>query len=264
MQNSEINQHNLLGKISLFEILSFFKEGLQLALSKDCRLFVIIPICINFIVLLTGAYFAHQAIASFLDTYIAKLPDFLSFLSTILSIIIWISLGFVFCFVFSTVATIIASPFYGLLAEKVELKIYGTKGNDDGIIDILKDIPRILKRELQKQIFFIPRALLCLIIFFIPIINVIFPVLWALLSFYMATIQYSDYAFDNHKVKFSLMKQALGTSKLTTFAFGGIIAIALTIPILNLLIPPCAVCAGTQYYVRLRQVNPDLPLQRKF
>ena len=49
------------------------------------------------------------------------------------------------------------------------------------------------------------------------------------------------------------MRHDLSMSRLCTFAFGGVIALAMTIPVLNLLIPPAAVCAGTKYYVELRQ-----------
>lgn len=264
MELNDIQQHSSLGKIGLFEILTIFKDGIKIGLSKECRLFIIVPIIINFIVLSFGAFFAYRAITGYLDSLVAMLPDWAQFVSYILAFMVFLSISLAFCFVFSLAASIIASPFYSFLAEKVELKLYGTKGNDDGVADIIKDVPRIIKRELRKQLFYLPRAALCLILLFIPVVNILFTPVWFLLSSYMAALQFSDYAFDNHKVNFPLMRKALGSSVPTTFLFGMAVAFLLTIPILNLIIPPCAVCAGTIYYVRLRQVNPDLPLKRTY
>ena len=171
----------------------------------------------------------------------------------ILSTILAIVLGFVGCYFFSTVATIIASPFYGFLSDKVEKMLTGKNANDDTVMDAIKDVPRILKREAQKQIFFLPRALLCLIITIIPGLNVISPILWFLLTAWMACLQYCDYAYDNHKTAFALMRKDLRDNRLSTFIFGMIVSIGISIPIINLILPPAAVCAGTKYYLQIQK-----------
>ncbi len=257
MQFEDIRRLTLPATISPVEMMGLFVEGIKLALSKECRLFIIIPILINTIVLITGAYAAYTGINSLLSVYLDALPEFLSFLSAVIAIVLWLSLGFAFVYFFTAAATIIASPFYGLLAEKVELITSGTAGSDDGIVDLVKDLPRIFLREVKKQLFYLPRALLCLILFLIPFINILAAPAFILLSGYMAAVQYSDYAFDNHKVPFNTMRKTLGNSLLSTFIFGIAVSFLITVPVLNLLIPPCAVCTGTLYYARLRQISSD-------
>lgn len=243
-------------ELSVFAAIGYLGTGLKLALSPQCRLFVIIPIIINIIVLATGGYFVFTSIKGFLSGYLDVLPQWLSFLSYILWFILFCTVGFVFCYIFSTVATIIASPFYGILAEKAEAQVRGApfaQTSDDGLADIIKDVPRILKRELQKMGFYLPRVLLCLVITIIPVVNIIAPVCWFLLAAWMMSVQYCDYPYDNHKISFAEMRHDLSLHRMCTFSFGAVIAFAMTIPVLNLLVPPAAVCAGTKYYVEMRK-----------
>lgn len=146
-------------------------------------------------------------------------------------------------------------PFYGLLADKAERIINGTHGDDMTVFELIKDIPRILKRELRKQLFFLPLALLCLVISFVPVINIISPVLWFVLTSYFGCLQYADYSYDNHKISFNQMQQDLKGSFLSSFCMGAVIALSLSIPLLNLFVPAAAVCAGTRYFVSLQKLK---------
>lgn len=252
------SNHN--STISIGDALTYLKDGLSLALSKECRLFVIIPIIINFVVLFAGGSLLFHFITSTVNEYIAGLPSWLSFLSYLVWFITVATLGFIFAYIFSTIATIIASPFYGMLAERAETVIRGQYvGNDDGIKEIIKDLPRILKRELQKLWFYIPRMLLCVIIMFIPVVNLISPICWFLLASWMMSVQYVDYAYDNHKVPFATMRHDLAEQKFATFGIGAIVSLAMAVPLLNLLVPPAAVCAGTKYYVEITKRYSDVP-----
>ena len=240
-------------EITFGESVSFIFTGLKLALSKECRLYIIIPLIVNVLFMSSCSYFLFTYLKELIFSLFEGLPDFLSFLAYILAYLLGITIIFVAGYFFSTVATIIASPFYGLLADKVESLINGTHGDDMGIFELIKDIPRILKRELKKQLFFLPLALICLVISFIPVINVISPVLWFLLTAWMGALQYTDYAYDNHKIPFSLMMSDLKNNAIPTFTIGATIAFMIAIPILNILIPPAAVCAGTKYYVEMQK-----------
>ena len=102
---------------------------------------------------------------------------------------------------FSTIANWIAAPFSGLLAEQLEARLTGATPPDVGVFGIMKDIPRIMKREWQKLARYLPRAIVLLLLYFIPGVGqTVAPVLWFLFSAWMLAIQYCDYPFDNHKV----------------------------------------------------------------
>lgn len=78
-----------------------------------------------------------------------------------------ISVLLVFGYFFSTIANWIAAPFNGLLAEQLEARLTGATPPDTGIFGIMKDVPRIMKREWQKFARYLPRAIVLLILYFI-------------------------------------------------------------------------------------------------
>ena len=244
--------------ISAGESVNLLTDGLKIALSKECRLYVIVPIIFNFLLLTSVGLYLYFNLTSFVNEATnGLLPDWLSFLAPIVepllacllaALIIFLSFYF-----FSTLATLIASPFYGLLADRVEKLLNNTQSEDLGFKGIIKDSPRIIKRELKKQLFFWPRALLCCLISIIPLVNAVSPLCWFLLSAWMSCLQYTDYAYDNHKISFMTMRQDLAANKLATVFLGGFIAIGMMIPIINLLLPPAAVCAGTKYYLMVQK-----------
>ncbi len=228
-------------------------DGMRLALSKECRAYVIIPVLINILLLTLGGYTAFVLVKQVIMSLADYLPEFLLFLLYLLSILAALLIIFLCCYFFSTVASIIASPFYGLLADQAEKALNGTASEDSGIMGVIKDIPRCLKREFQKQCFFLPRAVLCLIVSCIPVVNLISPVPWFMLGSWMGCLQYVDYAYDNHKIPFKIMRNDLKTAVLPTYLMGAVIALCMAVPVLNIIVPPCAVCAGTKYYLELRK-----------
>jgi len=240
-------------RLGIVEAVSFILQGLKIALSKECRLYILLPVLVNLLLLSSLGYLLFVNLADLLTPIISVIPEFLMFLAYILYVLISAGIVFIGCYIFSTIATIIASPFYGLLADKAEMILNNTKSNDAGFAEIIKDIPRILLREMRKQMFFIPMVVLCLIISVIPVVNIISPVCWFLLTSWMGCLQFSDYTYDNHKIAFSSMHRDLKDNKLATLCFGAVIAISLSVPVLNILIPPAAVCAGTKYYLELQK-----------
>lgn len=240
-------------KLGIMDAVSYLKNGIRLALSKECRLYIILPVLVNLILLSSLGYYLFSNLKTLVFNIFEDIPSYLNFLAYIISAILSITIIFVSCYIFSTLATIIASPFYGLLADKVEMILNQSHGEDMTIHQLIKDIPRILLRELKKQMFFLPLALACLIISFIPALNLIAPVLWFALTAWMGCLQYCDYAYDNHKIPFNSMQRDLKKNPVATLSFGTVIALSLSVPVLNILIPPAAVCAGTRYYLEIQK-----------
>ena len=230
--------------------IGYLIKGTQLLHHPKLRVFVLIPLLINIIIFASAFWFLFTNITEWVDSYINLLPGFLTWLSYLLWPVIIFTILFAFSFVFSSIANLIASPFNGLLAEKTEKLLTNSTINDDGWQDILKDLPRIFKREYQKWLYFIPRMLACLLLFFIPLIGqTVAPVIWFIFTGWMMALQYADYPFDNHKVPFSLMKQILFARLGKNITFGMVVSICTTIPVLNFIIMPIAVCGATAAWV---------------
>ena len=230
--------------------IGYLLKGAKLLKHPKLRVFVIIPLLINIVIFASAFSFLFFSITTWIDSYMDQVPSFLSWLTYILWPIIIVSILFSFSFIFSTVANLIAAPFNGLLAEKTENLLTSSSLNDDSFSDLLKDLPRIFKREYQKWLYFIPRMIVCLLLFFIPVVGqTIAPIIWFLFAGWMMAIQYADYPFDNHKVPFSTMKKVLATKLGKNITFGMIVSFCASIPVINFVIMPIAVCGATAAWV---------------
>jgi CysZ protein len=75
------------------------------------------------------------------------------------------------------------------------------------------------------------------------------PFLWFIFTAWMLAIQYADYPFDNHKIKFDDMRNNLKQKQGKSYSFGALVSVFTTIPILNLIVMPVAVCGATAMWV---------------
>lgn len=225
-------------------------KGFQLITQPGLRLFVLIPLLINIIIFSGLMWLSIQQFSSWIETTIGWLPDWLDFLRWVLwpMAIIFLLATVTYCF--SIIANLIASPFNGLLAEKVEEKLTGQPlAGPEGFAQLLLLIPKSIARELQKLVYYLPLAIVALIITFIPVINIIAPIVWFLLGSWMMSIQYCDYPMDNNQQSFKSMRKTLSERRLTSSGFGMIVMAGTMIPIVNFVIMPAAICGATAYWV---------------
>ena len=225
-----------------------FATGFRLIVSPGMKRFVFVPLVSNIVILSGFIWLTINLIDGWLNDFIGGLPDWLSFLSWLIWPLALISmLGFVL-YGFNATASLIAAPFNGLLAEKVESRLRGGQVSfpDETISEMAL---RSLQRELQKQWFFLKRVLLLLLISFIPVINLISPLLWFLFSIWMLSIQYMDYPMDNHKIGFHEMQKRLKKDWWHTVSFGLTHYVLMFIPFINLILMPVAVAGATWLWV---------------
>ena len=120
---------------------------------------------------------------------------------------------------------------------------------DEGWKGMIAMIPRALQRELAKMAYYLPRLLLLIIFSFIPVVNILAPLLWFIFGAWMMAIQYCDYPMDNNKVSFKQMKILLAQSRLTSLSFGSLVQLGMMVPVVNLLMMPAAVIGATLYWI---------------
>lgn len=230
--------------------INYFVQGYHLIFQAGVKKFVIIPLIANIVImsLLVGWFFSKLSV--FVDMGMQYLPDWLQWLSYIVSVLLVALLCVIFCYFFSAITNIIAAPFNGVLSEHVEAHLVGKKLPDTTMADIVKDIPRILKRELHKIGYYLKWAIPLFILSWVPIIGqTIIPLVWFGFTAWMLNMQYADYAFDNHKVSFTDMRAMLRKDIGGNCFFGAIVSLFTIIPILNLFIMPIAVCGATAKWV---------------
>lgn len=226
----------------------YFIYGWRLLIQRQFLPFVLFPILINTLLMigLVWGFFAN--IGGLLDIL---LPSWLEWLSFILIPLIFLMILVGFYFAFTTLANFVAAPFNGLLAEKVELQLTGEPLGDMSFSAMLKDVPRMLKREWQKMMYSLPRLIALFILGFIPMLGqTVVPVLTFIFGAWLIAIQYCDYPFDNHKINFQRMRNALSQYRTLNFTFGALVSLFTMIPFINLVVMPVAVCGAAALWVK--------------
>jgi len=229
---------------------SYFLKGFDLIQTKGLRSFVLIPLLVNVLLFGGAFYYLYLQLEDFFAFLDGFIPEMLSWINFILWPLAVITLLVVFSFIFSSVANWIAAPFNGLLAEKVECYLTGKPAPENSFSDVIKDIPRTLRREWTKFAYYLPKAIGCLILFFIPLIGqTVAPVVWFGFTAWMMAIQYCDYPFDNHKKDFTVLKSQLAQDRGCALSFGAMTTIFSMIPVVNLIVMPVAICGATALWV---------------
>ncbi|MCE7602685.1 sulfate transporter CysZ [Vibrio fluvialis] len=230
--------------------LGYFFYGFDIAVSPGIRRFVLMPLLTNILLVGGALYYLFSHLDIWINDWMGQIPDWLSWLSYILWPLLVITILATFSYFFSTLANFIAAPFNGLLAEKVEEKLTGKKVSDDGVLAVVKDVPRIMAREWRKLVYVLPKAIGLFILLLIPALGqTLGPILWFIFTAWMLAIQYCDYPFDNHKVTFNDMRNSLKQKQGKAYTFGMLVSVLTTIPVVNLFVMPVAVCGATAMWV---------------
>ena len=233
-----------------FKVIAAFGRAFPLLFSPDLRLFVLAPLAANIALLALIYIVALSYLGVAVDGLMAYVPDWLSFIHVVFQVIFAILVGILLFYSFSVGVNILAAPFMAILAEKVETKLTGKTFDDDlNAQAIMAMVGRSIQRELQKLGYFLPRFIGLFLLSFVPLVNIVAPVLLLLFSAWMLAVQYMDYAFDNNKISFRLMRETLREQPFLCWTFGFIMMLAVTIPVLNLIMMPVAVVAATLLWV---------------
>ena len=228
----------------------YFFKGWSLAFSPGIKKFVFLPLLANIVLMSALFYWFFTVLSGMVDWGLSYVPSWLQWLGYIIVFIVILTLVILFCYFFSTLTNFIAAPFNGILAEQVEAQLTGMPAPDTTWISLIKDLPRILNRELQKLGHYLLWAIPILLTYFIPVIGqTVTPVVWFLFTAWQISIQYADYPFDNHKIKFHRMRELLKQNKVDNLMFGGLVSFFTMVPLLNLIVMPIAVCGATAMWV---------------
>jgi len=225
-------------------------QGLKLIVTPGLRRFVAIPLTINILLFSLSIWVLVQQFTPLVEKWISYLPDWLQWLEWFFWIIFAVAAILLVFYTFSILANLIAAPFNALLAEAVEKHLTGEAlPSSSSLIAVLKDIPSALFDELRKIGYFLLFAIPLLILFWIPLLNLAAPLLWALFSAWMMAVEYCDYPMGNHGLRFAEQRRRLRQRKLLSLGFGGATLFATMIPLFNFLVMPAAVAGATSLWV---------------
>lgn len=171
---------------------SYLSQAFSLARSPGLRWYVLVPMAFNVLVFgvlywlsatWIGGWISAVTAGWALDGGLSFLNGLIQFLANAAVVLVWILLLGVFASVFTLGVQLIAAPFMGFLAEKVDIQVTSRPMPDESIGAM---IWRTFKREIRKTLYWLWRALLVLfvvvVLYFIPVVNVFASAVWFLWS----------------------------------------------------------------------------------
>jgi len=222
-------------------------QGLRLIFRPGLRRFVLIPLLLNILIFATLAYFASIYFDDFMDRWLPT-QNWLEFLRWILWLLFAVVYALALFFGFTLIANLIAAPFNGLLAARVEEKLTGIRP-PDADESLLRAIGPALAGEVGKIVYFTSRALPLLLLFLVPGLNVLVSIGWVAFGLWFLTIEYADYPMGNHALTPRQQREYLRRRRLKSLAFGAGVGVMMLIPILQFAAMPAAVAGATRLWV---------------
>lgn len=235
-------------------------QGLRLLNEPGIRPFVWVPLLINILVFSLLIWLGLDQFERLLDWLLPK-SSWLSYLRWLAWPLFAVSLILVIFYTFTVIANLIAAPFNGLLAEKVERHLGGhAPGGEGDWKALVKDILPSIASELRKLSYFLLRAIPLLILFVIPGLNLVAPVLWILFNAWYMALEYVDFPMGNHGLKFAEQHARMKKIRLTGLSFGGALTLLMLVPVLNFFAMPAAVAGATVLWHRKLSPPPAIPV----
>ncbi|PPD35555.1 MAG: sulfate transporter CysZ [Methylomonas sp.] len=222
-------------------------QGIKLLSHPALRKYLLIPLFINIVLYTCAFVLGYHSVSALIHQFI---PDWLSWLSWLLWPLFFVSFLVVGFFTFTLLANLIAAPYYSLLAAKA-LQILNAQ--DAPIQEQAWD--KIFLGELKRVGYLLARMLPLLLLFIIPVVNLIAPVLWAVFAAWGIAMEFMAYPLEGRGLTFPEQKQFLLKSRWSMLGFGGLVGAGLTLPVVNIFIGQAAVLGATLYVKQLTELS---------
>ncbi|MET0026715.1 MAG: sulfate transporter CysZ [Candidatus Thiodiazotropha sp.] len=228
---------------------NYLLRGFALLSKPGIRPFVLIPLLVNILVFSLLIWLGTSQFESWMNRMLPDPESWLHWLRWILWPIFAIALVLVVFYTFTVIANLIAAPFNGLLAEKVEAYLGGAVVHEpSGFKQLMKDLLPALLSELRKLSYFLIRAIPLLLLFLIPVLQIAAPFLWLMFNAWYLTLEYGDYPMANHNLAFKEQHRRLKQVRLDALSFGGTLTLMMMVPVLNFVAMPAAVAGATIFW----------------
>lgn len=232
-------------------------------LQPGIRRYVVLPITVNALVFAGLFWLGVDQFAVLLNAWLPDPTQYASsgwfdstmrWLLTLLYWLLWpvfvLAVAILMFYTFTIVANLIGSPFNGMLSARVERRL--TAGREPPDLEgqgLAQEVVGSVMAELRKIGYFLwlalPLALLSAVLFFVPVVNVVVPFLWAIYGAWVISLEYLDYPMANHGYGFKQERSLLRQRRMLAFGFGFAILAMTLVPGLNLLAMPTGVIAAT-------------------
>ena len=223
-------------------------SGFGLIFQSGIRRYVVIPLLINTVLFGGAIYLLYQQ----MDRWMEKLlPDWLAWLEWLIVPLFFLTIIVVVFFTFTLVANLIAAPFNSYLSASVEHKLTGSRPENLVTEPVWKTVIRTVGAEIRKTFYFLLWLIPLALITIIPVINVVAPFAWFLFAAWSFTIEYTDAPLGNRGMLFKEIRDYNRSNRMRSLGLGTGVFLMTSVPVLNFLAMPVAVCAATKMTTRI-------------
>ncbi|GAB4359319.1 MAG: sulfate transporter CysZ [Gammaproteobacteria bacterium] len=229
----------------LFRGAGYLGRGLRVLRRPGVRRYAITPIGISiglFSGLIVAAYFGFEWLMEQL------LPQGYEWLQWLLWPLFALSVFLILVYGFTLMANLAGAPFNGALSAAVE-RSCARRSPSASRNGLLRETVVAFGTELRRIGYYLIRAVPLLLLFVIPGVNVVAPLLWLIFSAWMLGLEYASYPMDNHGVSFRDQRREMSQRPMLTLGFGGAVLFATMIPVINFFVMPAAVAGATLLYL---------------
>ncbi len=232
-----------------------FVDGASLIRSGRLGKFVWLPALVAAAIVALGVWAAFIYADQFGSWLAASLPGWLDFLSVVLVPLLYVLALLVGTWLFGFVAIILSSPFHGNLSAALEPHLATAPDTLAETRPLHQEVLAAIGREARKLRYQLPRLIGLLILTFIPVINVVSPILWFLFGAWMLAVQFADVPAENRQLPFRDTLELLRQNRGAALGYGICVTPLLAIPVVNFIVVPLAVAGGTVLWHRLRRIS---------
>lgn len=222
-------------------------QGLKLVSSRGLRRYLIVPLLVNIALFAALAYIGGLYFDVYMDQWLPS-QSWLEFLRWLLWLVFALVYALAMFFGFTLIANLIAAPFNGMLAARVEEKLTGSPPPEDKT-SLLKSAAPAVLAEVGKIFYLVSRAVPLFLLLLIPGINVLASVGWILFGIWFLAVEYGDYPMANHAMKPAQQRATLRKRRFKSLAFGSGVMVLMLIPVLQFAAMPAAVAGATRLWV---------------
>jgi len=223
-------------------------SGFILIFKSGIRRYVIIPLIINTGLFAAAIYLLSQYMDAWLETL---LPGWLSWLEWLIWPLFAVTIFLIVFFSFTLIANLVAAPFNSYLSASVEQKLTGSKPENLVNEPIWKTVVRTVGAEMRKTLYFLMWLIPLVMLTFIPVINVVAPFAWFLFAAWSFALEYMDSPLGNRGLLFEEIREYNRNNRMRSLGLGTGVFVMTSIPFLNFLAMPVAVCAATKTTVKI-------------
>lgn len=229
-----------------------FSPSVKMILKNKVNLFLaMIPIIIGILVYWFLGTWVYEGIMGWgsqqIEQYISS-NSFGSIVYYLIATILSIMLFFLVNWTFVLVVALIASPFNDIMSARIEklLKKEEPLGFSDSFSSLGNNLFKTFLNEIKKITFIVILTLFSLLFGYIPFLTP----LSVLIAVVLLAVEFLDFSWSRHGLTFRSCLRDI-RKNIIDYAFGGaFFFIIVSIPILNLIVPPLATSYFTTLWVK--------------